>query len=56
MVTAEGQELVQGVSGSVLPGVPGTLITNDKVRVQDLEVMQPDPVAEYIAKWDSLFR
>lgn len=56
MVTAEGQELVQGVSGSVLPGIPGTLITNDKVRVQDLAGMQPDPVAEYIAKWDALFR
>ena len=32
MVTAEGQELVQGASGSVLPDIPGTLITNDRVR------------------------
>ena len=36
MVTAKGQELITPSAGSVLPDVPGTLITNDKVRVQDL--------------------
>lgn len=56
MVTAEGQELVQGASGSVLPNIPGTLITNDKVRVMDVAGMAAAPVAEYIEYWDGLFR
>lgn len=51
-----GQELVQGASGSVLPDIPGTLITNDRIRVMDVEGMQPDAVAEYVAKWDELYR
>ncbi|WP_051807378.1 extracellular solute-binding protein [Actinoplanes subtropicus] len=34
MVTEKGQELITPAAGSVLPNVPGTLITNDKVRVQ----------------------
>jgi iron(III) transport system substrate-binding protein len=56
MLSPLGQELVQGASGSVLPNIPGTLITNDQVRVMDLAGMEPDAVAEYIAKWDELFR
>jgi len=56
MVTPEGQELVQGASGSVLPDIPGTLITNDRIRVMDVAGMQPDAVAEYVATWDQLFR
>lgn len=56
MLTPLGQQLVQGASGSVLPDIPGTLITNDMVRVMDLAGMAPEPVAEYIAKWDELFR
>jgi iron(III) transport system substrate-binding protein len=56
MLTPLGQELVQGASGSVLPDIPGTLITNDQVRVMDEAGMQPDAVAEYVAKWDELFR
>ena len=56
MVTAEGQELVQGASGSVLPNVPGTLITNDQVREMDLEATAPEPAAAYIEEWNSLFR
>jgi len=56
MLSPLGQELVQGASGSVLPDIPGTLITNDRVRVMDLEGMQPDAVTEYVAKWDALFR
>ena len=56
MVTAEGQELVQGASGSVLPDVPGTLITNDQVRVMDLEATAPEPAAAYVEEWNAMFR
>ncbi len=56
MVTAEGQELVQGASGSVLPDIPGTLITNDQVRVQDLEATAPEPAAAYVEEWNAMFR
>jgi iron(III) transport system substrate-binding protein len=56
MVTAEGQGIVMGIAGTVIPGVEGSLITNDLVRNQDLEATAPGPVAEYVEKWDSLFR
>ena len=56
MVTAEGQELVQGASGSVLPDIPGSLITNDRVRVMDLEAIAPEPAAAYVEEWNALFR
>ncbi|HUF99077.1 MAG TPA: extracellular solute-binding protein [Ilumatobacter sp.] len=56
MVTAEGQAIVVGIGGTVIPGVEGSLITNDMVRNQDLEATAPGPVAEYVAYWDSLFR
>jgi iron(III) transport system substrate-binding protein len=56
MVTAEGQELVQGASGSVLPDIPGTLITNVEVRVMDLEAIAPEPAAAYVEEWNSMFR
>jgi len=56
MVTARGQEIVQGASGSVLADIPGTLVTNDLVRVTDLEATQPEPAAAYVEEWNSLFR
>jgi iron(III) transport system substrate-binding protein len=56
MVTAEGQELVQGASGSVLPDIPGSLITNDLVRDMDLEATAPEPAAAYVGEWNALFR
>jgi iron(III) transport system substrate-binding protein len=56
MVTAEGQELVQGASGSVLPDIPGTLITVDKVRVLDPVGQQPENLAAYTERWNGLFR
>lgn len=56
MVRPLGQELVQGASGSVLPDIPGTLITNDQVRVMDLEAIQPEPAAEFVEEWNELFR
>jgi iron(III) transport system substrate-binding protein len=56
MLTPLGQELVQGVSGSVLPDIPGTLITNDRMRVVDLAATAPEPAAEFVDDWNSLFR
>lgn len=56
MVTAKGQELITPSAGSVLPNVPGTLITNDKVRVQDASKLTPDAVSAYQKKWKSLFQ
>lgn len=56
MVTAEGQELVVGAAASILPDVPGTLLTNEDVRRQDLDALTPEAVAEYQEKWNSLFR
>jgi hypothetical protein len=55
MVTAEGQELVQANAGSVLD-VPSAVITNDRVRVMDLEATAAEPAAAYVEKWNSLFR
>jgi iron(III) transport system substrate-binding protein len=56
MVTAEGQEVVQAVGGSVLPDIPGTLIYNEDVRKQDLSKLTPEAVAAYQEKWNGLFR
>lgn len=56
MVTAKGQELITPSAGSVLPNIPGTLITNDKVRVQDPAKLTPEKVAAYQKKWKSLFQ
>ena len=55
MVTAEGQELVQANAGSVLD-VPTAVITNDRVRVMDLEATAAEPAAAYVEKWNALFR
>ncbi|WP_030664936.1 ABC transporter substrate-binding protein [Streptomyces cellulosae] len=56
MVTAEGQKLITPSAGSVLPDVPGTVITNDKVRIQDPAKLTPDAVTAYQKKWKSLFQ
>jgi len=56
MVTAKGQELITPSAGSVLPNVPGTVITNDKVRIQDPAKLTSDAVAAYQKKWKSLFQ
>jgi iron(III) transport system substrate-binding protein len=56
MVTPQGQQLITPAAGSVQPNVPGTLITNDKVRLQDSSKLTPDAVAAYQKKWKSLFR
>jgi hypothetical protein len=40
----------------VLPDVPGAVTTVDAVRVQDLSILTPEFVADYQAKWNSLFK
>jgi len=56
MVTAQGQEIVQATAGSVLPNVPGTLLTNDQVRITDLEATTPENAAAFVEEWNSQFR
>jgi iron(III) transport system substrate-binding protein len=56
MITQPGQEAIARKAASVLPDVPGTVTTVDKVRVQDLSVLTADFVAEYQAKWNDLFK
>jgi iron(III) transport system substrate-binding protein len=56
MVTPEGQEIIAKGGGSVQPDIPGTLITNEDVRKQDLSKLTPEAVAAYQAKWNSMFR
>jgi iron(III) transport system substrate-binding protein len=45
-----------GSPASVRPNVPGTLTTNDKVRVQHLASLAPDKVAAYVEHWNQIFR
>ncbi len=56
MVTAEAQEVLQATGGSVLPDIPGTLLTNAETREQDLSKLTPEAVAAYQEKWNGLFR
>ena len=56
MITEPGQEAIARKAASVLPDVPGTVTTVDKVRVQDLSILTEDFVAEYQAKWNDLFK
>jgi iron(III) transport system substrate-binding protein len=55
-LSPEGQKLAHTGAGMVLPGVEGAILTNDKVRKMDLEVMAADNVATYNAYFDSLFK
>ncbi len=56
MITQPGQEAIARKAASVLPDVPGTVTTVDKVRVQDLSILTEEFVAEYQAKWNDLFK
>jgi len=56
IVTEQGQADVQSGGGSVLPNVPGTLITQDKVRKQDLSQLTPEKVQAFQQQWNSLYR
>lgn len=56
MLSPAGQELVAADAGSVLPDIPGTLITNDRVREWDSSLLTPEKIEAFNAEWDSLFR
>ncbi len=56
MVTEPGQEALARKSAAVLPNITGAVTTVDKVRVQNLDVLTPEFVADYQAKWNSLFK
>jgi iron(III) transport system substrate-binding protein len=56
MVTTQGQADVMANAGTVLPNVPGGLLTNDKVRKQDLAALTPDKVSAFQQEWNSLYR
>ena len=55
MITPEGQEAIARKAGAALPNIEGSVTSTDKVRRQDIEKLTPEFVAEYQAKWDSLF-
>lgn len=55
ILTAEGQDLIQPSAGTVID-TPNSLITNDKVRKQDLEAIAPEPAAAFVDEWNGLFR
>jgi iron(III) transport system substrate-binding protein len=56
MLTPTGQEAIAAGAGSALPDVPGTLVSLDEVRVMDLARLTPENVADYQARWSSLFQ
>jgi iron(III) transport system substrate-binding protein len=56
LITEPGQEAIARKAASVLPDVPGAVTTVDAVRVQDLSILTPEFVADYQAKWNSLFK
>ena len=56
ILTPDGQHLINGASGTVLEGVPDSLIYVGKVRDMDLAGTAPDAAAAYVAKWNALFR
>ena len=56
IITQPGQEAIARKAASVLPDITGAVTTVDKVRVQDLNVLTPEFVAEYQAKWNDLFK
>lgn len=55
MLTPQGQALLQANAGTVLD-IPEAIITNDRVRIQDLAAIAPEPAAAYVEKWNGLFR
>ena len=55
MITPPGQEAVARMTASVLPNIPGTLTTTDKVHRQDLSKLNADTVKAYQEKWRKLF-
>lgn len=54
LVTPEGQEALSHRYGAVLKNIPGTYYV--PFRQQNLKELTPQKVAEYQAKWNSLFK
>ena len=55
MVTQPGQEAVARMAGSVLPNVPGSIASTDKVRITDWSKLNLDFFNAYVAKWKPMF-
>lgn len=55
IITPAGQEAVARLTASVLPNIPGTLTTTDKVHRQDLSKLNAETVKAYQEKWRKLF-
>lgn len=56
MVTAAGQEPIAAAASSVLPDIPGALLTDAEVRPQNYDALTSEVVAAYQERWDELFR
>lgn len=55
MLTREGQEAVQGQSGSsILPGIDGAVLTNEELRI--VEPASAEAAAAYVERFEDLFR
>lgn len=56
MLSVEGQEILADGLASVLPDVSSALAQTSDLSLADLEQYTPESVAEYQARWDSIFR
>jgi iron(III) transport system substrate-binding protein len=56
MLTPAGQEIMGRNGSTVLPDVPGALITNADLRPLDPALLTPEASEEFLAEWDDLFR
>jgi iron(III) transport system substrate-binding protein len=54
MMSPEGQELINRDFSAIYPDVPGTLTDNRSVRRQDVELLTPEFVTEFAARWAAL--
>lgn len=55
LVSPEGQELVAVAGGTVIPGTPGAVASMENVHQTNLDVVQPDYVANFLDEFNSLF-
>lgn len=56
MVTESGQEALARNGASVLPGIGGTETEIGNVREQDIDMLTPEFVNDYIAEWRGLYQ
>jgi iron(III) transport system substrate-binding protein len=56
LVTPQAQADLNAGAGAVLPNVPGAVITQDKVRKQDLSQLTPEKVQAFQQQWNSEYR